>query len=264
MKKTCCIASALACAGLVAATPATAAVTSTKSATKIARAIVKDSSQLRSARWIKRPLSGRPAAVSSSKIAGFPVSGGGSTFGLLSTGDATKIRSSNSEEDLSHNNRGFKYRGTRDTIILRIDITAPRNARCLSLNFRFLSEEYPEYIDSEFNDAFIAEVDKTTWNAATGGGKIIAPRNFAKVGAGRNVSVNGAGNFAVLPARAKNTTYDAGTRRLRASTPITPGRHSVYLTIFDQGDHQYDSTVMLDRMVAGPRTPCVSGASLNF
>jgi len=162
MKKTCCIASALACAGLVAATPATAAVTSTKSATKIARAIVKDSSQFRSARWIKRPLSGRPAAVSSSKITGFPVSGGGSTFGLLSTGDATKIRSSNSEEDLSHNNRGFKYRGTRDTIILRIDITAPRNARCLSLNFRFLSEEYPEYIDSEFNDAFIAEADKTT------------------------------------------------------------------------------------------------------
>lgn len=261
MKKISTIASALACAGLVAATPATASVNSTKSATKVARAIVKDSSQLRSARWIKRPPSGRYAAVSSSKIAGFPRAG--STFGMLSSGDATKITSANSEEDLTTNNHGLPYRGTRDTVILRIDINAPSNARCLSLNFRFLSEEYPEFIDSEFNDAFIAELDKSNWNAATGGGRIKAPRNFAKVGADRNVSVNGAGNFAVTPGRASGTTYDAATRRLRASTPITPGRHSVFLTIFDQGDHQYDSTVILDRLVAGPRTPCVSGASLN-
>lgn len=261
MKKTSAVASAFACAGLVGAAPATASVHSTKSATTIARAIVKDRAQLRGAEWIKRPPSGRPAAVSTSRIAGFPRAG--STFGLLSSGDATKISSPNSADDLSTNNHGLPYRGSRDTVILRIDITAPSNARCLSLNFRFLSEEYPEYIHSEFNDAFIAELDKSNWNAATGGGRIKAPRNFAKVGSHRNVSVNGAGNFAVKPGRAAGTTYDAGTRRLRASTPITPGRHSVFLTIFDQGDHQYDSTVILDRLVAGPRTPCVSGASLN-
>ncbi len=260
MKKTSAVASALACAGLVAA-PATASVHSTRSAAKIARAIVKNKSQYRGARWIKRPPAGRPAAVSSSRIVGFPRAG--STFGLLSTGDATAIRSPNSAPDLSTNNHGLPYRGTRDTVVLRIDITAPSNARCLSLNFRFLSEEYPEFIDSPYNDAFLAELDRSNWNAATGGGRIKAPRNFAKVGSNRNVSVNGAGNFAVARIRARGTTYDAATRRLRASTPITPGRHSVFLTIFDQGDHQYDSTVVLDRLVAGPRTPCVSGASLN-
>jgi hypothetical protein len=41
--------------------------------------------------------------------------------------------------------------------------------------------------------------------------------------------------------------------------PSAPGR----LLAFDQGDHQFDSTVALDGLTADRRTRCVSGASLD-
>jgi hypothetical protein len=239
---------------------AQASVQSTRSATRVAKAIVDTPGQYVGARWVKLPPRGRPAAVASTKLLSFPRAG--KTYGLLSTGRASAITLPNYTTSLSNNNGGSPYRGTRDTVILRVDINAPKTARCLSLSFRFLSDEYPEFVHSDFNDAFLAELDHSTWTALTGGPRIKAPRNFAKVKFNRNVSVNGAGDYAVRPSRAYGTTYDAGTRRLRASTPITPGRHSVFLSIFDQGDHQYDSTVMLDRLVASNRTPCVSGSSL--
>ncbi len=245
---------------VVSAQSSQASVRSTRSARTIAKAIVSTPSQLVGATWHKLPPSGRPAAVATTPLLSFPRAG--KSYGLLSTGRASAITLPNYTDSLSNNNKGNPYRGTRDTVILRIDIDAPRTARCLSLNFRFLSDEYPEFVGSDYNDAFLAELDRSTWTALTGGPRISAPRNFAKVRFNRNVSVNGAGEYAVRPSRASGTTYDAGTRRLRASTPISPGRHSVFLSIFDQGDHQYDSTVMLDRLVASNRTPCVSGASL--
>ena len=47
--------------------------------------------------------------------------------------------------------------------VLAIPINVPAGANCLSFDFRFLSEEYPDFIDSQFNDAFIAELDSSTW-----------------------------------------------------------------------------------------------------
>jgi hypothetical protein len=245
---------------LAAAPAAGAAVKRTTSARSVARAIVERPAQLRGARWLKRPPRGDFAGVSSTHFVGFPRSG--KTFGLLSSGNAGKIGAANGSGSLSTNNRGAKWRGTRDTVVLRVDLNVPASARCLSVRFRFLSDEFPEFAHSAYNDAFLAELDHSNWTAATGGSKIRAPRNFAFVRHHRLVSVNGAGDFAVTRDRARGTTYDAGTRRLRASIPVTPGHHSVYLTIFDQGDRQYDSTVVLDQLVANGRTPCVAGAAL--
>lgn len=42
-------------------------------------------------------------------------------------------------------------------------------------------------------------------------------------------------------AAARGTTYDAATGKLRASTPVKPGYHLLYLSLFDQGDRQWDS-----------------------
>jgi hypothetical protein len=47
---------------------------------------------------------------------------------------------------------------------------------------------------------------------------------------------------------ARGTTFDGATRLFRASTPVTPGRHRLYLSIFDQGDRIYDSAVFLDNL----------------
>ncbi len=62
---------------------------------------------------------------------------------------------------------------------------------------------------------------------------------------------------------ARGTTFDGATRLLRASTPITPGRHRLYLSIFDQGDRIYDSAVFLDNLRANRRTPCRSGLAVE-
>ena len=56
-------------------------------------------------------------------------------------------------------------------------------ATCLSFDFRFLSEEYPDRIASPFNDAFIAELDTSPWT--TSGASISAPNNFASLPFGR-------------------------------------------------------------------------------
>ena len=44
------------------------------------------------------------------------------------------------------------------------------------------------------------------------------------------------------------TTYDGATPILSAATPISPGPHKLYLSIFDQGDPVYDSAVMVDNI----------------
>jgi len=74
------------------------------------------------------------------------------------------------------------------------------------------------------------------------------------------VSVNASGDTALTASNAKGTTYDGATRILRASTPIKRGNRRLYLSIFDQGDRQYDSAVFVDRLELDDRSPCKSGA----
>jgi hypothetical protein len=148
---------------------------------------------------------------------------------------------------------------------LRIDFDVPATASCLSIRFRFYSEEFPEYVGARYNDAFIAELDESTWDASgTASPTIRAPRNFAFDTRSNLISVNGAGPASVSRSMASGSTYDAATQRLRASTPVTPGRHSLYLTIFDQGDQLFDSAVLLDRLTLSNLNPCVPGAAADL
>lgn len=252
----------LAAAGLAtAAPPAPGEVTATRSAKSIARAITGQSGLVRGAQWVKLPPNGNPAAVSTDRLAGFPR--GDSRYAVLSTGDATKLNNANDAPDLSHDNGGTNYRGTRDSVVLRVDLTVPRNMRCVSVTFRFLSEEYDEFIDSPFNDAFVAELGRHSWRSPTNSSRIRAPHNFAFDREKKLITVNSTGDFSVTADRARGTTYDAGTRRLRASRLVRPGRQRIYLSIFDQGDRQYDSAVLIDRLRAENRRPCRSGATLD-
>ena len=50
-----------------------------------------------------------------------------------------------------------------DVSILKTDFTAPAGANCLTFDFKFLSEEYPVFVGSSVNDAFIAELDTSNW-----------------------------------------------------------------------------------------------------
>ena len=76
------------------------------------------------------------------------------------------------------------------------------------------------------------------------------------------MSVNSSGNTAMSAANANGTTYDGATPLLVAQHSITPGTHTLYLSIFDQGDQVYDSAVLLDNLIVGTNGPdgCTPGA----
>lgn len=140
----------------------------------------------------------------------------------------------------------------------------PAGANCLSVNFRFLSEEFQQFV-GKFNDAFIAELDTNDWTVDPQTQAISAPHDFALDPNGNVVSVNNTGVAAMSAANGAGTVYrgaiDAthgmggATQLLTAQTPVTAGAHSVFFSIFDAGDHKFDSAVFLDNLVVGTAGP---------
>ncbi len=249
-------------ASAIAAAPAGAKITEypvNPSATPIAKAMARNPSLVKRAVFSALPPSSKPAAVSTTKLAGFPTNG--SSFGILSTGNARRADDPNNAPDTGSESRGPSIRGARDVLIMRIDLRVPKGANCLSFDFRFLSEEFPEYVKDDFNDAFIAELGISNWNAATKDDpKITAPRNFAQDTKGNPIRVNSVGDTTVTAEAAKGTTYDGATRKLRASTRVTPGLQRLYLSIFDQGDRIFDSAAFLDNLRTSRAKNCQTGA----
>lgn len=245
-----------------AAAPAGAVITAERNALKIARAIADRPATVTGASFETIPTKGKPAALATTRLGGFPTSS--DRYAILSTGNATIASNRNTGPASGVDLSGDIIRGARDVTTLKINLNVPKNASCLSVRFRFYSEEFPEYVGDEYNDAFIAELDRNTWDAGSETNPVItAPDNFAFDISRRPINVNSTGSINVSPARSSDTTYDAATRRLRASTPITPGKHSLYLTIFDQGDRIFDSAVFIDRLSLSNLKPCTSGAAVD-
>jgi hypothetical protein len=232
------------------ALPATAnaAITPTRSASDIAGAIADgpNGPKINGASFVAIPPGGNPTAVSDSPLTSFPLTG--SSYGLLTTGDANLADDPNLAGNAGANDGGVAVRGSsdRDVTILKIDLSVPSNANCVSVDFRFLSEEFPEFVGKSVNDAFVAELDNSSWT--TSASVVTAPNNFAFDPTGAVVSINSTGATSVAAANSTGTTYDAASTALRASTPATPGNHSLFLSIFDQGDNVYDSAVFVDRL----------------
>ena len=247
----------IACAG---AGPASADIDEyprNASATPLGRAMETQRGLVRRGVFPAIPPSSKPAAVSTTRMAGFPRRG--SSYAILSTGNARSADDPNDKTDLGTQARGPSIRGARDVTILRLDLRVPRGRNCLSFDFRYLSEEFPEFVDSEFNDAFVAELDVTDWDASSKTDPIVrSPSNFALSRRGNPIRVNTLSTTRVTPFQARGTTYDAATRILRASTRVRPGLRRLYLSIFDQGDRIYDSAVFLDNLGVTRRERCRS------
>jgi uncharacterized repeat protein (TIGR01451 family)/fimbrial isopeptide formation D2 family protein len=210
--------------------------------------------------FVTVPPSGTPNAVSDVALASFPTDG--SAYGILTSGDAQLADDPNDSGSSGEDDGGDNVRGNSDydVSILRLDFTAPSNVNCLSFEFRFLSDEFPEYVGGSVNDAFVAELDTSDWTTVDSA--IIAPNNFAFDPNGDVISINSSGATSMTAGEAAGTTYDGATPLLSAASPVTPGAHSVYFSIFDQGDHIYDSAVFLDGMslFSAPAGECEEGA----
>ncbi len=189
-----------------------------------------------------------PTGVGTTPLAGFPTNG--STFAILTTGDAALADQPNDDTG-----SGFDWgvdgavigTSAHDHQIARIDL-GPATGTCLAFDFRFLSEEFPEYVTSGFNDAFVAQLDTWAVTADPAAQTVSAPGDFA-AGAGDVISVDASGPSAMTAAQAAGTTYDGATLPLVARKPVAQGStHSLYLTIFDQGDGILDTAVFVDNL----------------
>jgi hypothetical protein len=246
--------------GLVLPAGAPAAITPTRDAGALASAAEAPGT---AAGFDAMPPSGSPVAVSDRPLASFPTSG--STYSILTTGNATFADNLNLSGSDTENNGGGHVPGRGgndfDVVVLRIGVEAPAGTNCLSFDLRFLTEEYPEHIGQTVNDAFIAELDQTSWMTSPDG-TVTAPGNFAFDPAGRQISVNASGETSMSSDEATGTTYDGATPLLRASTPVSPGAHTLYLSVFDQGDPILDSAAFADNLAFSQQAPggCVSGA----
>jgi hypothetical protein len=218
----------------------------------LARAIVSNPALVTGADYVARPPFGAPTAIGTDELAGFPTGGANTEYGLLTTGDASIAPLPNESDSDGVSDGGGHARGNTDydVTILAIHIDVPAHTNCLvGMDFRFLSDEYPEYVGTRYNDAFIAELDRTTWT--TRGSEIDAPDNFAFDPTGSPITINAAGVTSMTAEAAAGTTYDGATPLLTAATPIEPGAHTIYLSIFDQGDQIFDSAVLIDNLRLG-------------
>lgn len=200
-------------------------------------------------------------AVRTDSIGGFPTTAGGD-YAVFSTGRADELTLPDDAPNRSTGLSGETYRNTYDATTLKIDFTVAAGFNCLaSLKIKFLSEEYPEFVGSSFNDAAIVELDANDWSLS--GDDVVAPSNIAFFGTDP-ITVNTTGPAAASPASAAGTTFDAATPILSARSPISPGAHSLYITIFDVSDEIYDSAILLDDLsvtsVSDPAAQCPRGA----
>lgn len=195
---------------------------------------------------------GTPNGTSNRALAGFPTDG--STFGILTSGNVSNIPNVGTFSSVSNGGASVRGDTDMDVSILKTDVSVPSGANCLTFDFKFLSEKFPNFVGGSVNDAFVAELDSSTWTKSSN--TTTAPNNFAFDSAGQVVSINSTGVGGMTAADGAGAAFDgntegAGTGVLHASHQVTPGAHSLYFSIFDQGDTIYDSAVFLDNLRIG-------------
>ena len=204
--------------------------------------------------WVACPGGAGSQVLSSSptSVIGFDGDGGL----LMSTGFAADAAGPNDSESTTGSYNAVPVRDANDVSILQLDLQIPEGAQCLSFDFAFGSEEYPEFVGSEYNDAFIAELGSSTW--VLSGSDIVAPLNFAFDRLGNVVSVNSTFFDSVVVDA--GWEFDGTTPKLTARTPVAAGPTSLFLSVFDAGDSSYDSAVVIDALRVSS-DPCDAGAT---
>jgi hypothetical protein len=125
---------------------------------------------------------------------------------------------------------------TNDAAILEFDvITESQN---LGIRYVFASEEYPEYVGSQYNDVFAFFVDGQNIAIVPGGGEAVSVNSINDE---EQSSLYRAVEFG-----SPVTQFDGFTAVLVAQTTVEPGElHHVKIAIADTSDSIYDSAVFI-------------------
>jgi hypothetical protein len=164
-----------------------------------------------------------------------------------------------------------------DVIDVKLTIKVPANAKGVTFDFDFYSGEWPDFVCSPFNDSFIAYLRSSAFNAGN-------PDNVSFDSSGNPISVNN-GFFGVCtpntptgcegggstnatsvcslgPGQLAGTGFEdqgtwctqesaggGATGWLTSKAPVKAGETiSLELIIWDTGDYNYDSSVLVDNL----------------
>jgi hypothetical protein len=150
---------------------------------------------------------------------------------------------------------------TFDAAVLTFDFVP--DASSVSFRYVFSSEEYNEYVGSEFNDVFAFFVNGT--NCATVDGEPVSVNTVN----GGNPFGTGASNAALFRNNSLNdpgpatidTEMDGLTIVLSCFAPVSPNQtNTMKLAIADVGDSAYDSNVFIEAGSLTTEPPDVPGA----
>ncbi len=223
-------------------------------AISLATAMASDPSVITGAAFETLPPITRSYAVSSTPVGAFAGTNHNSAYAILSTGEAALLN--NPGQISSFDLGGATVRGDSeaDVTVLRVDVNVPSGMDTISFDMQFFTEEYPYFVDTTYDDAFIVEIDSSTWT--TSAGVLSAPNNIATLPGGQAFSVGQLGGRYLSTANAGNTAFDgygednqgAATQLQRVQAPITPGAHSIYFSIYDGGHGLQDSAVTLSNL----------------
>ncbi len=139
---------------------------------------------------------------------------------------------------------------TQDATILEFDFTC-ESVDVVQFQYVFASEEYNEFVFSDFNDVFGFFVDGVNIALVPGAGSTPVaidtvncgnpydpPSGGANCNLFRNNDLNDGGGTI-------DTEMDGLTLVFTATTPLTPGPHHIKLAIADTGDMALDSNVLV-------------------
>lgn len=174
---------------------------------------------------------------------------------ILSTGRAEAIQGKNSRPNSGANFGGHFFSDehfiTRsdmcDGVVLEFDFIPEFDS--ISFCFVFGSEEYPEFVGKEFNDAFALLV----W----GKQPYTKPKNIGILPNGSNIMINNINHLRnaewyIANDQLTNTLfdfveYDGFTKPMHVGCKVIPGKlHHLKILIADLEDCEYDSGILLE------------------
>jgi hypothetical protein len=153
-----------------------------------------------------------------------------------------------------------------DSCGLKLVLKAPTNANSFGYNFNFFTSEYPEWLCTKFNDAYVAYYEGSLNTAANKNISFDSASNPVSVNnglftipgwpppaLGTNSFLNGTGFDGVCSNNHSGASYvlnsicGGSTGWLQTQAPVKPGETiTLIFNVWDTGDHQWDSTVLLD------------------
>jgi hypothetical protein len=155
-----------------------------------------------------------------------------------SSGDPNRSGGTTTDTTGINNNALFNAvagRATYDAVWMDVDFIPTGNV--MTMNFVFSSEEYPEYVNSTFNDFLGVWINGQYVPVSVGNGTT-AINNINPVTEPNLFKNNTGDQF--------NTEMDGFTLTLKLTIPVNPGVvNSIRIGIADVGDAQWDSNVLI-------------------